>query len=508
MIGNQHTLIHHYNLDLLYQEFNKLKTNYYKLLRKIGENKEYVRETDEYCKILNYTIDLIKDKIDHINVNTRKPVGIRNRRGLINGLGSIIKFITGNLDASDCERYENIFEHIKNNEIKLQNQIDSQFSISSELMREFNSTIQDINFNNDQIKKKIAEFNDITQSNALRTNISSIKEVINHQQLLFSILLGILQDIENSVTFCKLGRIHPSIIGSHELLEELEKISTLYKNGLPWDLKQEHILEIESNIKLTCAIHEKEIVYFLEVPLTDRNDYNLYYLRPIPSATETNDYVSVFPSVNYVLKSIKDNIVIPLTANCESGTVFICKKNILSNQNVKCEQELITSGLTTNCEYVKLNLYQNWIENVPESGQLLAIFPSGDKIEIHSKQETEIRELKGIFLISKGDSEVFYKNQPLYSESDSNGQPKLLTNVDFKIKENQIANVTLTLKQLDMRKVQFNEFQHTKTLDLNHVTIPSLWTIILYVIIIICTSYVLAVYCKERKKLTITQPQS
>ena len=418
LITSQHTLIHHYKIDLLIDEFHKLTSQYEKILEKTKLNNYQINETDEYCSLIEYSIDLIKEKIAHININER-----RQKRGLVNGLGSVIKLITGNLDAYDGERYETLFSRIKNNELSIQDQLDSQFTIVSTLTENFNSTIQDIRFNNDQIKNKLTEVDNFIKTSSNKSVADSIKEVLNHQQLLLNLLLTIFQDIENSITFCKLGTLHPSIIGTHQLYEELLKISDVYGSKLPLEVKYENILEIESKIQVTCAIHDKEIVYFLNIPLSDNHEYHLYHLRSIP--TYKNDqYVSIFPNVNYLMKSKSNSSVVTLSGNCQKGTIITCPKTLISNQDAKCEKEIIASGTTEKCKYVTVKFEDNWIESIPESNQHLAIFPFGDKIEVTNKHNFETLELKGIYLISELDSEVYYKDQPLHSESETVGQPK------------------------------------------------------------------------------------
>lgn len=462
--------------------------------RKI-DGKDYKgRKIEEYCKLIDYSISLIKEKILHINVNRG-----RNKRGLVNGLGSVIKFITGNLDASDGERYETLFSRIKNNEISVQNQLDSQFSIISELILEFNSTIQNIHFNNDQIKAKLLEIND-----ASLNYWDSIKELLNHQQILLNLILNIFQDIENSITFCKLGALHPSIIGTHQLFNELQKLSLAYESRLPLEIKYDNILEIESTIRVTCAIHDDEIVYFLKVPLSDNIEYDLYYLRSIPTFRH-NDYVAIFPNVNYLLKPKANLSVIPLTDNCNPGSVVQCLRKLISNQNADCESEIIMSGSTERCKYVTVNFDSNWVEPIPESNQHLAIFPFGDKIELHTTHGIEVMELKGVFLISEFNDKVYYKQHPLHSESESLGQPNLLTSLNFNIKDFQMANVTLTLKELNLKNVKLNRISHLEPLNISHYFVPSFWTILLYFTICMFILYTILMYCKHQRKLTETR---
>ena len=51
---------------------------------------------------------------------------MRTKRGLINGLGSIFKSISGNLDYADGERYDKLIQELQNNQINLVNNIKNQ----------------------------------------------------------------------------------------------------------------------------------------------------------------------------------------------------------------------------------------------------------------------------------------------------------------------------------------------------------------------------------------------
>ncbi|KAH1028266.1 hypothetical protein HUJ05_001640 [Dendroctonus ponderosae] len=63
-------------------------------------------------------------------------------RGLINGIGSIFKTITGNLDASDGERYEKLITELQTNKKQINHAILRQNSLSLSVIKEFNKTVQ------------------------------------------------------------------------------------------------------------------------------------------------------------------------------------------------------------------------------------------------------------------------------------------------------------------------------------------------------------------------------
>ena len=62
----------------------------------------------------------------------------RIKRGLINGLGSIIKSISGNLDQNDAEKYDNLIDQLKNNQKILQNQNEQIIKNEKQLTRDQN----------------------------------------------------------------------------------------------------------------------------------------------------------------------------------------------------------------------------------------------------------------------------------------------------------------------------------------------------------------------------------
>ncbi|CAH2019428.1 unnamed protein product, partial [Acanthoscelides obtectus] len=85
----------------------------------------------------------VDGKLNDIFPSTYETVpsfSVRIKRGLINGLGSIFKAITGNLDASDGEKFESLISDLQNDQNKLSEAINSQNTLSVELIDNFNKT--------------------------------------------------------------------------------------------------------------------------------------------------------------------------------------------------------------------------------------------------------------------------------------------------------------------------------------------------------------------------------
>lgn len=90
---------------------------------------------------------------NELELNIIKLFNKRNKRGLINGLGSILKSITGNLDSSDEERYNSILEQLSNNQKILQTEAKEVVHQQQTLTEKFNKNTQTINLNETQTTK-------------------------------------------------------------------------------------------------------------------------------------------------------------------------------------------------------------------------------------------------------------------------------------------------------------------------------------------------------------------
>ncbi|CAG9814085.1 unnamed protein product [Phaedon cochleariae] len=89
------------------------------------------------------------------------PHPSRTKRGLINGLGLIFEAISGNVDASDGERYEKLIDQLQKNQKELASNIRSENSLSIRLINEFDKTDQNIVRNEKLIESKINQITKI-----------------------------------------------------------------------------------------------------------------------------------------------------------------------------------------------------------------------------------------------------------------------------------------------------------------------------------------------------------
>lgn len=147
----EHTFVHYFNLEPLFNEFSNLNMQFSNLKSYVVNNTGYSKELENYIKMTSFTQKSILEKIENIRFHKNN----RTERGLINGLGYVIKGVTGNLDASDGEKIYKILNHLQNNEKSIENQLKLQYSLSSQIVQNFNETIKNIMHNEYILRSRI-----------------------------------------------------------------------------------------------------------------------------------------------------------------------------------------------------------------------------------------------------------------------------------------------------------------------------------------------------------------
>lgn len=516
---SEHTFVHYFNLQPLLDEYDRLNDQHDYLHNSISNNTVYTRETGNYNNIISYLRKIIKEKFNHIGTkNTNKvdkvdssnkvDLRIRNKRGLINGLGSIIKGITGNLDNQDGNKIYAILNHLKNNQNNLQNQLKMQYSINHQIIQNFNDTIGNIQHNEILLKSRIMQLNVIIQNSIADIDILFAKDLFNQLIIIYNNILNTLQEIETSLTFCKLKTLHPSIIKSNILFSEIERISNYYKEQLAFPINFENILDFESIIQVNCKTENNIIHYLLSMPIYLEKEFELYHLLSIPTKYES-EFRTIIPDTNYLIKS--DNYIKPLTGMCVRSKIYHCPSFIISPHTSQCGREIILNKTSSNCQYTKLNIKDFHIEYIPEIDQYLSIFPTALSIKIHCKDAIETKQLQGIYLIKQNNCKLIINNQEISHTGKTYGNPTIIQYQELHLKNSQLSNFTINLKNLQMGKLLPSHNMQPETLsiiDYYKFHVPSVWTIILYIILIIICVFVCLKFRKIYQQFEINLKNS
>lgn len=78
---------------------------------------------EPYIDFLNAKLERISDQLETFEPN-------RKKRALIDGLGSVIKSISGNLDYTDAIKYNDAIKILQSNQHKLKTEINNKLRIN------------------------------------------------------------------------------------------------------------------------------------------------------------------------------------------------------------------------------------------------------------------------------------------------------------------------------------------------------------------------------------------
>ncbi|XP_044745345.1 uncharacterized protein LOC123307193 [Coccinella septempunctata] len=170
-----HDFIHYYDIKPILEELNYLQ-NQYLAVKDVLLNQPksiFYTELENEGNIFEYQFNVAIQKLDSLIPKGRK------KRGLVNGLGTIIKSITGNLDADDAVYYENALRNLQDKQKEVITKLNSDISLSGEIIENFNKTFSIQNQKIITSQKPGRSPNNSTKSSILHP----IMEVLRREEL-------------------------------------------------------------------------------------------------------------------------------------------------------------------------------------------------------------------------------------------------------------------------------------------------------------------------------------
>lgn len=456
------------------------------LLTKINnsttKNNSYKQELQTYVNILEFNCNRLRDKLVNIPGKTK-----RNKRGLINGLGSIIKSITGNLDSSDEQKYERMFNNMEKNQEILQNQNLDTIKINKEMIDKFNSQIDNIKHNEITLKSKIMQIETLLKESTNWQNVLVIKDIINQLILLTINLIEIISEIETSLTFCNLNKIHSSII----TIDQLRKITNKINNINFWD--------ISTQVTSHCKLENEMIEYLLEIPVYGKNNRKLIQITPIPMYTNGKMYML---DISKELVIRNNNKLVKMENCFKIQNNYYCKTNYIETSI--CLSNIINLQNNADCKYHQI--HESFvIIKVKDSNIVIIASNINQNLNIKCKDYEKHKQIIGIYKF-KTDKNCVINEYNLENYA-VNSKEIIFENYDFKIENKQLSNKTFELKQIDKQNVIVNEVPKIQKIKVeNHHSIINS-VIIITILILIAIVAIVIKRNKHIKKNDITKPK-
>lgn len=456
LITSYNELVHIVQLDKYADNIQKIQ----KTLDTLGTNEE-----------ISSTLEITKTKLKETN---NKLISLmpktRNRRGLINGLGTIIKTITGNLDANDAIRINSKINQILNNENVINKQINQQTQLNQQMIKRFENITNHINHQQTTITSYLKYIQETAQNKIKQDNTNwKYSQFLNQINFNIDLLNDHLTGISEAIILAKLNIISKMILDPNELSE----IQLMFENQSLNITSNEQMYEL---LKLQAYANGTNIIFNIQIPVLHNESFTIFHIIPLP--LENSKIISAKPylllnpkhiqNVDSGCENIEGTYYCPQTADLQDSTDSRCIGNLLNNKPAHCE-------------------FYNWENEMeifePEPNHIVLINTPATTINTTCGPDSMV--LNGTLLIQFKDCEitinnVIYSSKKLFHWNEINIYPTTLNKINI----TSLKGPDIKFKEL--QKYQFVKRQPNETLPIpiEQKDIYTLLTIISILIIV------------------------
>ncbi|KAL1516140.1 hypothetical protein ABEB36_000061 [Hypothenemus hampei] len=234
-----------------FQKYNLILNSLYNFIEPVNPC-TFHAEVKTHVSLLSQISENIEEKFKDIEFD----VTVKSKRGLMNGIGkpSMRLYV-------DCKLKR---QHLMRESIK-------------------------------EIEQNLYNISDTLLFYGAKIKILEIAEQLMASYSYIELMLG---DILNSVTFARLNIIHSSIIRPGDFMSQLLYISgNLNRDYLPLSVSTQSIAGYFDITELKAFQTDSRIIFALEIPLVEAENYLMFRLYPIPiKDNNTRLYHILFPS--------------------------------------------------------------------------------------------------------------------------------------------------------------------------------------------------------------------
>ena len=403
----------------------------------------------------------------------------RNRRGLINGLGTVIKCITGNMDENDAISINSQISELQSNEEKFENAFKNQNSLNNELIERLKNVTDHINQQHENIEKFLR--NHLTlENNRIDKEENTLNDIqyINLINYNIDLLSNHISNIAESIVLAKLNVISKFIL-SHEELENISK-------NLPIEtISNEQIYEL---LGLQAYYNDSNIIFNIKIPIISLEKSRFFHLIPLP-INKTKEIITK-PYITYN----KNNIRFYDEPCLNIEKQFFCHET--ENKEVNDESSCIGQTLQNKTAHCNFNDV-GYIQSISSPENSFILFKNMPKTLIISNCRTPLQEVEGTALIKFKNCTVNI-NGAEYEDKQQRywDQVNLTTLAHSKIHAKAV-NEILSLQKLKQFEIQNNE----NVVEIKRATTKT--NVFTYTAIGILCVAILAVFLYATKKIRV-----
>lgn len=384
------------------------------------------------------------------------------------------------------------------------------------MMDHFLNSTQTIDDNvklmNERLKRIERIVTDLSKEN-MYNFISYLNNLLNMFIANFRTVYIKINEIETALALSKVSILHKSIIDSNELLLILQEISKY--NSFMYSVTEQNLINIEETLSVKTYLKNDEIRFIIDVPLVINRTYNLFKLYPLPISRDSETF-AIIPEYPFLL----------VEGTTYSPTAHQCRE-IAANEYLCARDDLIPYAPTTCIE--QLMEYQHNLSLcsprrvISEDLKIQKIAP--DSWILYSKHDKILTQTCGSDVIRENILGTYLLTVPNVCDVSIddviiNGQHRHQVEIGYKpvplitlpaVQQLQQKQLAADAEPVDLQRVNLDDVQHLNYLLKKSVKSDksengqfsveiqsvSLATILLYIVLIVCVSYVVYVRFKN-----------
>lgn len=414
-------------------------------------------------------------------------VGHRAKRGLLNVVGNVQKYLFGTLSAGDGEYYDAQLQTITNNLGDSLTLIKDQSQVVGDCIKKFNETINNAEYNEGLLRQKTEELTNAV--NVARQKLSTVQteqlveECSSRLMFLINKYRTDVESLINSILFAKMGLLHPSIITPDVLVDTLKEADHVLPDEsrfpVPLDHEQGH--NLLRMMRITAYYTNGKLIILLHLPLVRTANYDYYHVTPLPFHIENSTYGYIKPEEPYFLVdspraefSIMSEFDLSKCYTFDNGFDVVCKgaHPLLSiSSSTLCTASLfyLPNKLPLSCETRVLNIKSALWEPLITSNSWIYCLHEPVKITVQCPKRMQVQiTLRNLGIIEIYPPCVGYAPNYILAPKQTTGVPTTTTLIpDF--------NITIDWNNLEhLRSVNFSDWSPSIPINLKTLKIENL----------------------------------
>lgn len=500
LIYTKHTFLHYIDLreiirqvDQLAKTFNDIKNKIF--LANITTPLSFHDLSVSMIERTNYLIDILYTKIENLQPH------IRQKRGLINGVGKLGKWLFGILDSDDEIKYEEAIKKLEANQKNIIAETNLQTSLYKKLIEHYNKSITTLAKNQEKIKLDLDKIH-AAVNGKIQTLASylSLQGIISQINLDCQNTITFIDNIENAITFAKTNSLHNSIVSSSQIIDMINHLHKIYdEDQIP---KFRNILTYYQFLGTQVSISDSKLTFAIHFPILLTETFEFYHLIPV-----IQNHKMFTPLYPYLAR--KQETTQFENEECPSlEATYYCHQDYIPQDN--CTIRLLNGNPPVDCHVLEVNVLETISEQITDD-EVLIIPSKEEKIVSKCKSDQYIQIASPTLFKIPQDCEIWtgpkkFVNNVRLTKGKPFILPKLHTEAIKTSKNYQTSNITKLdfdgLLALNHISSQLKPIQEVESNFSNFSVIWSIFSIlILFSIIFIIIKYKVKIlsFCNKKK---------